>query len=200
MYGGTYMLSKPDLEVVYSDEGVATGVQSEGETAKAKFVVGDPSELSSTKLLCGAGSTMRLAVRTGYRLRQTARQHALHAFSGQAQLSRLCSQVTLMSTACDGALLQTTAGYFKDRCMKVGKVVRAIAILSHPIPGTDNAQSAQIILPQKQIGRKNDMYVFCCSYSHNVCARDKWIAFVSTTVETTNPEAELAPGAEPSAT
>lgn len=78
--------------------------------------------------------------------------------------------------------------------MKVGKVVRAIAILSHPIPGTDNAQSAQIILPQKQIGRKNDMYVFCCSYSHNVCARDKWIAFVSTTVETTNPEAELAAG------
>jgi Rab GDP dissociation inhibitor len=78
--------------------------------------------------------------------------------------------------------------------MKVGKLVRAIAILSHPIPGTDNAQSAQIILPQKQIGRKNDMYVFCCSYSHNVCARDKWIAFVSTTVETTNPEAELAPG------
>jgi GDP dissociation inhibitor len=48
VYGGTYMLSKPDLEVVYSGEGVATGVQSEGETAKAKFVVGDPSKLSQT--------------------------------------------------------------------------------------------------------------------------------------------------------
>ncbi len=45
------------------------------------------------------------------------------------------------------------------------------------------------------MGRKNDMYVFCCSYSHSVCAKDKWIAFVSTTVETTNPEAELAAGA-----
>ncbi len=78
--------------------------------------------------------------------------------------------------------------------MKVGKVVRAIAILSHPIPGTDNSQSAQIILPQKQIGRKNDMYVSCCSSAHNVCARDKWLAFVSTTVETANPEAELAAG------
>lgn len=92
------------------------------------------------------------------------------------------------------ALLIASAGYFKDRVMKVGKVVRAIAILSHPIPGTDNSQSAQIILPQKQIGRKNDMYVFCCSSAHNVCARDKWLAFVSTTVETANPEAELAAG------
>lgn len=76
----------------------------------------------------------------------------------------------------------------------MGKIVRAMAILSHPIPGTDGVQSAQIILPQKQIGRKNDMYVFCCSFSHSVCAKDKWIAFVSTTVETANPEAELAPG------
>lgn len=39
-----------------------------------------------------------------------------------------------------------------------------------------------------------DMYVFCCSYAHNVAANNKWIAFVSTTVETDNPEAELAPG------
>lgn len=38
------------------------------------------------------------------------------------------------------------------------------------------------------------MYVFCCSYAHNVAATNKWIAFVSTTVETASPEAELAPG------
>mmetsp|Transcript_2515 Transcript_2515/g.7584 ORF Transcript_2515/g.7584 Transcript_2515/m.7584 type:complete len:459 (-) Transcript_2515:994-2370(-) len=132
VFGGTYMLSKPDVEVVYDAEGVVTGVKSnnekgEPETAVTKLVVGDPS-------------------------------------------------------------------YFPDRVMKVGKVVRAVAILSHPIPGTDNVQSAQIIMPQKQIGRKNDMYVFCCSFSHSVCAKDKWIAFVSTTVETANPEAELAAG------
>ncbi len=65
---------------------------------------------------------------------------------------------------------------------------------SHPIPDTNNAQSVQIILPQKQIGRRSDMYVFCCSYAHNVAANNKWLAFVSTTVETANPEAELAPG------
>ena len=39
-----------------------------------------------------------------------------------------------------------------------------------------------------------DMYVFCCSYAHNVAANNKWIAFVSTTVETNSPQAELAPG------
>jgi Rab GDP dissociation inhibitor len=38
------------------------------------------------------------------------------------------------------------------------------------------------------------MYVFCCSYAHNVAANNKWVAFVSTNVETSNPEAELAPG------
>jgi Rab GDP dissociation inhibitor len=43
VYGGTYMLAKPDATVVYDEAGKAVGVSSEGETAKAKFVVGDPS-------------------------------------------------------------------------------------------------------------------------------------------------------------
>ena len=85
-------------------------------------------------------------------------------------------------------------GYFPDRIIKAGRVVRAIAILSHPIPGTEEAQSAQIIVPQRQTGRKNDIYVFCCSFAHNVCAAGKWLAFVSTTVETVDPEKELTQG------
>jgi GDP dissociation inhibitor len=36
------MLNKPDVKVVYED-GKAVGVESEGETAKAKMVIGDPS-------------------------------------------------------------------------------------------------------------------------------------------------------------
>lgn len=44
MYGGTYMLAKPDAEVVYDEaSGAAVGVRSEGETARAQYVVGDPS-------------------------------------------------------------------------------------------------------------------------------------------------------------
>jgi Rab GDP dissociation inhibitor len=120
------MLSKPDAQVVWED-GKAVGVSSEGETARAKFIVGDPS-------------------------------------------------------------------YFPDKVKETSRVVRAICILSHPIPSTDNSHSVQIILPQKQVNRKSDIYVFCCSYSHQCAAKDKWIAFVSTTVETADPERELLPG------
>mmetsp|Transcript_34082 Transcript_34082/g.81240 ORF Transcript_34082/g.81240 Transcript_34082/m.81240 type:complete len:483 (-) Transcript_34082:277-1725(-) len=75
--------------------------------------------------------------------------------------------------------------YFPEKCKKTQKVVRCIAILSHPItPG--NEPSCQIILPQNQTGRNNDIYVFCVSASHNVAAEGKYIAFVSTI--TTNPE------------
>ena len=41
---------------------------------------------------------------------------------------------------------------------------------------------------------KKDIYVFCCSFAHAVAPQGKWLAFVSTTVETDSPEAELAPG------
>jgi hypothetical protein len=43
----------------------------------------------------------------------------------------------------------------KVRVMETGKVIRAICILKHAIPGTDEADSAQIIIPQNQVGRKN---------------------------------------------
>ncbi|GMH32671.1 hypothetical protein BSKO_00505 [Bryopsis sp. KO-2023] len=127
VHGGTYMLSKSDAKVIYDDSGKATGVESGGELAKCKFVVGDPS-------------------------------------------------------------------YFEGKVKKIGQVVRAMCILSHPIPNTDNAHSAQIILPQNQIGRRSDIYVFCCSYVHSVAPMGKWLAFVSTNVETANPVAELGPG------
>ena len=64
--------------------GQAVGAESEGQTASAKFVVGDPS-------------------------------------------------------------------YFPDKVRRMGQVVRAICILNHPIPGTDNSHSSQIIIPQKQV-------------------------------------------------
>lgn len=42
IYGGTYMLDKKIDEIVYED-GKAVGVKSEGEVAKAKKIIGDPS-------------------------------------------------------------------------------------------------------------------------------------------------------------
>ncbi|KAM7515785.1 hypothetical protein LguiA_005368 [Lonicera macranthoides] len=129
VYGGTYMLSKPECKVEFDGDGKAYGVTSEGETAKCKKVVCDPS-------------------------------------------------------------------YLPNKVKKVGKVARAICIMSHPIPHTNDAHSVQVILPQKQLGRKSDMYLFCCSYSHNVAPKGKYIAFVTTEAETDNPETELKPGIE----
>ncbi|KAG8902926.1 Rab GDP dissociation inhibitor alpha [Tulasnella sp. 403] len=82
----------------------------------------------------------------------------------------------------------------KVRVVEEGKVVRAICILKHPIPGTEDADSCQIIIPQKQVGRRNDIYIANVSSTHNVAAKDIHIAIVSTIVETDRPEQELAPG------
>ncbi|KAG6768828.1 hypothetical protein POTOM_027758 [Populus tomentosa] len=127
VYGGTYMLNKSECKVEFDEEGKVAGVTSEGETAKCKKVVCDPS-------------------------------------------------------------------YLHNKVRKVGKVARAIAIMSHPIPSTDESHSVQVILPQKQLGRRSDMYLFCCSYTHNVAPKGKFIAFVSTEAETDHPEVELKPG------
>ncbi|KAM6576489.1 hypothetical protein CsatB_028326 [Cannabis sativa] len=129
VYGGTYMLNKPECKVEFDSDGKAIGVTSEGETAKCNKVVCDPS-------------------------------------------------------------------YLPDKVVKVGKVARAVCIMSHPIPNTMDSHSAQVILPQKQLGRKSDVYLFCCSYAHNVAAKGKYIAFVSTEAETENPELELKPGVD----
>jgi len=84
--------------------------------------------------------------------------------------------------------------YFPELVRKVGDVVRCIAIIDHPIDGTDSSESVQIIIPQNQVKRKNDIYVSAVSFAHNVAPKGKWLAIVSTTVETANPKAELEPG------
>jgi len=81
-----------------------------------------------------------------------------------------------------------------DKVDKKGQVVRCICILSHPVPNTNNVQSTQIIIPQNQVNRKKDIYIAVVSFGHNVAPKDKYIAIVSTIVETSNPHAELDPG------
>jgi Rab GDP dissociation inhibitor len=92
---------------------------------------------------------------------------------------------------CDAVICDPS--YAPHLTKKIGQVVRAICILTHPIPNT-NGLSTQIIIPQNQVGRKNDIYVCCVSYAHNVAAQPNFIAFVATTIETSNPRAELKPG------
>uniref|UniRef100_A0A0V0J8Z9 Rab GDP dissociation inhibitor n=1 Tax=Schistocephalus solidus TaxID=70667 RepID=A0A0V0J8Z9_SCHSO len=126
VYGGTYMLNKP-FDGFVMENGKVVGVKSEGEVARCKQVICDPS-------------------------------------------------------------------YAPDLVRKVGRVVRAICILDHPIPNTADALSCQIILPQNQIGRKHDIYISCVSFDHKVAAERFFIAMVATIVETDNPPRELAAG------
>jgi len=124
IYGGTYMLNRPIQELVFDEAGHVAGVKSEGEVAKTRVVIGDPS-------------------------------------------------------------------YFPTSVKKAGQVVRAICIMNHPIPNTSDSLSCQIIIPGNQCSRRNDVYISAISYAHNVAAEGKFIAICSTTVETSNPEAEL---------
>ena len=91
---------------------------------------------------------------------------------------------------CDPSYLKDTCA---DRIRAVGKVIRAICILGQPIPHTNNCVSCQIIIPQKQLNRKSDIYVMMVSHAHNVAHANKYIAIVSATVETAYPEREIQP-------
>lgn len=69
-----------------------------------------------------------------------------------------------------------------ERVRFVEKVIRCICILDHPIKGTENIPSVQIIIPQRQIKRKNDIYIMMVSSVHCVSKKDTYIAIVSTVV------------------
>uniref|UniRef100_A0A3B4UKH8 Rab GDP dissociation inhibitor n=2 Tax=Seriola dumerili TaxID=41447 RepID=A0A3B4UKH8_SERDU len=86
--------------------------------------------------------------------------------------------------------------YVPNRVRKVGRAVRVICLLNHPVKNTHEASSCQIIIPQAQLNRKSDIYISVVSYAHNVASDGMYIATVSTTAETSNPEKEVQPGLE----
>jgi Rab GDP dissociation inhibitor len=74
-----------------------------------------------------------------------------------------------------------------------GNVVRSIMI-TDAAPRGVKTTSAQIIVPQAQVGRRHDIYVSMLSSQHMVCAKGKYIVIASTTQETKGPiDAELKP-------
>ena len=90
-----------------------------------------------------------------------------------------------------GKMVIGDPSYFPKRVKVVGKVIRSICIMSHPMPGSNDSNSCQVIIPGIQANRKSDIYISCVSYAHNVAAKNKYLAIASTTVETNNPEGEL---------
>ena len=45
--------------------------------------------------------------------------------------------------------------YFPQKVKVVGHVLKAICVLKHPLAGTNDGDSCQLIIPQSQVGRKN---------------------------------------------
>ncbi|KAJ4360191.1 Rab GDP dissociation inhibitor alpha [Didymosphaeria variabile] len=87
--------------------------------------------------------------------------------------------------------------YFPGKVRVTGYLIKAIYILKHPIPNTQDSDSLQLIIPQSQVGRKNDIYIAVVGSAHNVCPKGYYIAIVSTIAENdANPHEELAPGVD----
>jgi Rab GDP dissociation inhibitor len=84
-----------------------------------------------------------------------------------------------------------------------GKVIRCICILDHQVANTNDLPASQIILPQRQIGRKNgkyffliinlDIFIASLNHTHGVCKKGFTLAIISTMVETSKPVDELKP-------
>lgn len=95
-----------------------------------------------------------------------------------------------------GKMIIGDSSYFpSEKCKLVGRTVRSICLLNHPLANTDNTDSTQIIIPASELKRKNDMYVCVVNDKHMVAAPGWWIAIVSTTVENeADPLKDLEPG------
>lgn len=79
-----------------------------------------------------------------------------------------------------------------DKVKSIGKVARCICIMDHPLPNTGDVDSCQIILPGSAALRKNDIYISMVSHVHNIAAKGKYVAVISTNVEGTGkPEDEI---------
>ncbi|KAE8692696.1 Guanosine nucleotide diphosphate dissociation inhibitor [Hibiscus syriacus] len=96
----------------------------------------------------------------------------------------------------DGKVIGVTSEWENRKVQKVGKVARAICIISHPIPDTNDSHSALVILPQKQLGRKSDMFADnCLSYLILlIIGVLQFLRFAFDIAEAETPKVELEPG------
>ena len=97
-----------------------------------------------------------------------------------------------------GSILLSEPSYmikFKKVQIK-SRIIRRICLMNHPIPDTNNCDSCQIIIPQSQIGKKNDIYILQLGYGHCVCKKGYYIIFISTFDDETEINSQLAPAME----
>lgn len=73
----------------------------------------------------------------------------------------------------------------------LSKTIRCICITNHPLMNTNDNKSVQIIIPQKQTGRKSDIYIMQMEHSHGVCPKGYYLAICSTTAEAPTVDEDL---------
>lgn len=99
--------------------------------------------------------------------------------------------VTREGTA-EAPIIISDPSYFPDLVKKnAQRIIRAICILDHPIPNTNNLDSIQLIIPQRQLKRSHDIYIIALSHVHCVVPQGYYLAIISTVIETDNPVNEL---------
>jgi len=127
-------------------------------------------------------------------------------YGGTYMLNRDCDEILLndqgkfigiksQGEVAHGKILIADPSYFLkyNKVQSKGKVIRCICILDHAVPNILDLPAAQIILPQRQINRKNDIFIAVLNSSHGVCKKGYTIAIISTMVETSKPTDELKP-------
>lgn len=113
-------------------------------------------------------------------------------YEGEGPDKKFAGVVTKEGTA-RAPIVIADPTYFPENVKKTGaKVIRAIYILDHPVPGVE-LDSLQLIIPQNQVGRKHDIYVAVLSDVHCVVPKGYYLAIVSTIIETDAPHVELEP-------
>lgn len=123
---GAVQMRRTVEEILYDENGNFSGIKSEGEVAKAKILIADPSVMVPF-----------------------------------------------------------------NKVKSIGRVIRCICFMKHSIKGHE-CSSAQIIMPQRQINRKNDIFIVFIGDKQKVCPKGYYIAIISTILETNgNPHDEL---------
>ena len=158
------MLHQPIDELLTDSSGKVIGVRAGDQVATAPHIIGDPSYFPPEKL------------NTGKKVNERVLFLPLDIISG---LLRNQNQASIWEQ------------YVV--CFSELQVVRSICFLDHGIDQTKGNESCQIIIPALQVkasgypARTKDIYISMVSFAHMVAPKGKYIAIVSTEVETDNP-------------
>ena len=97
-----------------------------------------------------------------------------------------------------GSILISEPSYMTkfNKVEEKNRVIRRICLMNHPIPDIGECDSCQIIIPQTQTGKKNDIFILQLGYGHCVCKKGYYVVVISTFDDKTDINRQLAPAME----